>query len=83
MGGSWNVFNTAKCLLNWWFTVECINQDTLKYVIAIICTFYNGPQNVSASWTTIAVHSKNDQEVGVTHEVESPENQPQFPRWRW
>ena len=26
------------------------------------------------------VHSWDDQEVGVAHEVKSPENQPQFPQ---
>jgi len=30
------------------------------------------------SWTTIVVHSRDDQEVGVAHEVKSSENQPQF-----
>jgi len=30
------------------------------------------------SWTTIVVHSRYGQEVGVVHEVKSPENQPQF-----
>jgi len=30
------------------------------------------------SWTTIVVHSRDDQEVGMAHEVKSPDNQPQF-----
>jgi len=30
------------------------------------------------SWTTIVVHSRDDQEVDVAHKVKSPENQPQF-----
>ena len=33
---------------------------------------------VYISWTTIVVHSRDDKEVGVAHEVKSPENQPQF-----
>ena len=32
----------------------------------------------NASWTTIMVHSRDDQEVGVAHKVKSPENQPHF-----
>ena len=31
-----------------------------------------------APWTTIVVHSRDDEEVGVAHKVKSPENQPQF-----
>jgi len=30
------------------------------------------------SWTTIVVHNRDDQEVGMAHKVKSPENQPQF-----
>ena len=30
------------------------------------------------SWTTIVVHNRDDKEVGVAHEVKSPENQPQI-----
>ena len=30
------------------------------------------------SCTTIVVHSIDDKEVGMAHEVKSPENQPQF-----
>jgi len=32
----------------------------------------------STSWTTIVVHSRDDQEVGVAHKVKSPKNQLQF-----
>ena len=32
----------------------------------------------TASWTTIVVHSRDNQEVGVAHEVKSPKNKPQF-----
>ena len=35
-------------------------------------------QNFSTCTTTIVVHSKDDQEVGMAHEVKSPKNQPQF-----
>jgi len=34
--------------------------------------------NARASWTTTVVHSKDDEVVGVAHEVKSAENQPQF-----
>jgi len=30
------------------------------------------------SWTTTVVHSRNDKEVGMAHEVKTPENQLQF-----
>ena len=30
------------------------------------------------SWTTVVVHTKGDQKVGVAHKVELSENQPQF-----
>ena len=33
---------------------------------------------LTVSWTTIVVHSRDDEEVGVAHKVTSPENQPQF-----
>ena len=35
------------------------------------------------SWTTIVAHGRDDREVGVAHEAESPKNQPQFLRQRW
>ena len=39
------------------------------------------------SWTTIVVHSRDDQEVGVANKLKSPKNQPQFSQttmgWYW
>jgi len=41
---------------------------------------YTGPVSYSTmvSCTTIVVHSRDDEEVGVAHEVKSPKNQPRF-----
>ena len=33
---------------------------------------------MTASWTTIVIHSTDDEEVDVAHKVKSPENQPKF-----
>ena len=32
--------------------------------------------HIVLSWTTIVVHSRDNQELGVAHKVKSPENQP-------
>ena len=36
------------------------------------------PGHIHVSWNTIVVHSRDNQEVGMVHEVKSPKNQPQF-----
>ena len=39
------------------------------------------------SWTTIVVHSRYNQEIGMAHKVKLPENQPQLSQatmgWYW
>ena len=44
--------------------------------VVYIMLLYTSMLNLS--WTTIVVHSRDNQEVGMAHEVKSPENHPQF-----
>ena len=50
-----------------WLVIAWITTDFI-YTLKLILI----------SWTTIVVHSRDNEEVGVAHEVKSPKNQPQF-----
>jgi len=55
------------------------NTDDFHYTKeAITCDHQNILPHLAISWTTMVVHSRDDQGVGVAHEIKSPKNQPQF-----
>ena len=76
-------FNTWLLIIIYFYLI--IN---LLYYIMIykmqpwVCSQCNSVVWCKTSWTTIVVHSRNDEEVRVAHKVKSPENQPQFIQMR-
>ena len=64
----------SKVGLSWDATAE-----SKWYVFSLdVCTNWNPkllPEN--DEWTTIVVHSRDDEEIGMAHKIVSPKNQPQ------
>ena len=52
--------------------------ESVTTVLHIVLWDIEKTSDLMLSWTTIVVHSRDDKEEGVAHEVKSPKNQPQF-----